>query len=91
MHSTCPCLRAKQVCRTYLNTGSPQVERSANPVGIRNPARSNHRNANSTNNLRQQGKGANLGRQVTRKKHSPMATRLKALRNDGIHPLPLQP
>ena len=84
-------LQAEQVCSADLHRTGAQGKGRRNATRIRDPACGNDRHGYRIGNLRHQGEGADLGRQLIAQKHRAVATGFVTHGNDCVTAVALQP
>src|SRR6266704_1667092 len=91
MHRARGGFRAKQISRSDLHARRAERHGRRDAPCIGDAARGDDRELHRAHDLRQQRKRAELGAQIIRKEHAAMPARPQALRDDGIHPVRLEP
>ena len=84
-------LGAQQIGGADLHAGGAQSQGGGHPLRVGYAAGGDHRDLHRLDDLRQQGKGADLGAQILREEHAAMAPRFQTLGDDGIDATLLKP
>ena len=91
MHGADGDFGTKQVGRSHLHAGRTKRQGGRDAVRVRDAAGGDDRRLHGFHDLWHEGERANLGVQILRQEHAPMAARLEPLRDDRIDPVRFEP